>query len=258
MQTVSTSTNDTRPLEAIVIEDQSLRTLEAHLKSAETGALAEDTEALRYDPEAIVTYYGQRPLQVWGRLWTILFPFAVFVLGLWWDRQTGRIAQNQPRRAAKLREILTGLGPAYIKVGQALSTRPDLVPPGYLDELTKLQDQLPPFPNEVAFRFIEEELGDRPENIYAELTPEPIAAASLGQVYKGRLKTGEYVAVKVQRPGLAQLITLDLYIMRQLASWATRNLKRVRSDLVGIADEFGGRIFEEMDYEHEGDRKSVV
>ncbi|HEY9807458.1 MAG TPA: AarF/ABC1/UbiB kinase family protein, partial [Candidatus Obscuribacterales bacterium] len=104
----------------------------------------------------------------------------------------------------------------------------------------------------MAYQFIEEELGDRPEEIYAELTPQPIAAASLGQVYKGRLKTGELVAVKVQRPGLAQNITLDLYILRGIAAWAKQNIKQVRSDLVAILDEFGSRVFEEMDYIHEG------
>ncbi|HEY9661015.1 MAG TPA: AarF/ABC1/UbiB kinase family protein, partial [Allocoleopsis sp.] len=149
-------------------------------------------------------------------------------------------------------EILTCLGPAYIKVGQALSTRPDLVPPNYLDELTKLQDQLPPFPNEIAFQFIKEELGEHPEEIYAEISESPVAAASLGQVYKGKLRSGETVAIKVQRPGLAQQITLDLYILRQIATWAAQNVKRVRSDLVGIMDEFGARIFEEMDYTQEG------
>ena len=80
-----------------------------------------------------------------------------------------------------------------------------------------------------------------------------MAAASLGQVYKGKLKTGEPVAVKVQRPGLAQRITLDIYILRKLAQWATNNVTRIRSDLVAIMDEFGARIFEEMDYTHEGD-----
>jgi predicted unusual protein kinase regulating ubiquinone biosynthesis (AarF/ABC1/UbiB family) len=147
---------------------------------------------------------------------------------------------------------VTKLGPAYIKVGQALSTRPDLVPAIFLEELALLQDQLPPFPNEVAYRFIEEELGDRPEEIYAELTPQPVAAASLGQVYKGKLKTGETVAVKVQRPGLARIIALDIYILRRLAQWAQKNIKQVRSDLVAIMDEFGTRIFEEMDYTQEG------
>ncbi len=209
-------------------------------------------EVQRYDAEAIAAHYRRRPWQVWTRTLNIVLTFLGFALGIWFDQRIGRAKQNQPYRAAQLREILTRLGPAYIKIGQALSTRPDLVPPDYLEELTRLQDQLPPFPNEIAFQFIEEELGARPEQIYAELSPNPIAAASLGQVYKGKLKTGEEVAVKVQRPGLAERITLDLYILRTLAAWAMRNIKRIRSDLVGIMDEFGARIFEEMDYTQEG------
>ncbi|WP_008308556.1 ABC1 kinase family protein [Leptolyngbya sp. PCC 6406] len=210
-------------------------------------------DALDYDPAAINRYYRQRPWQVVGRLLTILWPFLTFYLGLWWDRRTRPSDRRQRRRAAQLRILLTNLGPAYIKIGQALSTRPDLVPPAYLEELTRLQDQLPPFPNAIAYRFIEQGLGAPPDQIYAELSSDPVAAASLGQVYKGRLKTGEEVAVKVQRPGLAQRITLDLYILRVLAQWVTRRIDRVRSDLVGIMDEFGARIFEEMDYTHEGE-----
>jgi predicted unusual protein kinase regulating ubiquinone biosynthesis (AarF/ABC1/UbiB family) len=152
----------------------------------------------------------------------------------------------------QLRELLTRLGPTFIKIGQALSTRPDLVPPLFLEELTTLQDQIPSFPNEVAYRFIEEELGYSPEEIYAELSGDPIAAASLGQVYAGRLKTGEKVAVKVQRPDLIRRITLDVYLMRRLAAWARKNVKRVRSDLVAITDELAGRIFEEINYCQEG------
>jgi predicted unusual protein kinase regulating ubiquinone biosynthesis (AarF/ABC1/UbiB family) len=156
------------------------------------------------------------------------------------------------RRAIQLRELLTRLGPAYIKIGQALSTRPDLLPSVFVEELTKLQDKLPAFPNEIAYQFIQEELGGTPDQIYAELSPEPIAAASLGQVYKGKLKTGEDVAVKIQRPDLRESITIDLYILRRLAGWAQKKIKKVRSDLVGILDELGDRIFEEMDYIHEG------
>ncbi len=210
------------------------------------------TEALRYDPAAIAAYYSNKQLQVFGRIIKVLRSTLTFGLSLWWDRQRGRINQNQSRRAIQLRELLTNLGPAYIKIGQALSTRPDLVPPLYLEELTRLQDQLPPFPNAVAYQFIEEELGDRPEQIYAELSPQPIAAASLGQVYKGKLKTGETVAVKVQRPDLRDRITVDLYVLRKLAAWVQKTFKRLRSDLVAILDEFGSRIFEEMDYIQEG------
>lgn len=210
------------------------------------------TEVLRYDPVAIMAKYRKAPLQVLGRFLNIALPSIGFALNLWLDRVWGRTERNQRQRAIQLRKILTKLGPAYIKVGQALSTRPDLVPTVFLEELTLLQDQLPPFPNELAYQFIEEELGGRPDQIYAELTPQPVAAASLGQVYKGKLKTGETVAVKVQRPGLARRIALDVYILRSLAIWIQKNFKQVRSDLVAIMDEFATRIFEEMDYTLEG------
>ncbi|EKQ67902.1 putative unusual protein kinase [Leptolyngbyaceae cyanobacterium JSC-12] len=211
-----------------------------------------EIEGLRYDPEIISAYYQRRPLQVWVRIVQIFFPLLTFGFSWWWRRNSAVSEQRQRRQAIRLRETLTRLGPAFIKVGQALSTRPDLVPPIYLEELARLQDQLPAFDNDLAYRFIQEELGAHPDDIYAELTEEPIAAASLGQVYKGRLKTGEQVAVKVQRPGLAQGIALDMYILRQLALFIMTNVKRVRSDLVGIMDEFATRIFEEMDYTQEG------
>ncbi|NEO45240.1 MAG: AarF/ABC1/UbiB kinase family protein [Moorea sp. SIO4A3] len=220
--------------------------------SSTTESSVLETETLRYDPSVIAAKYHKAYLQVLGRSFKIISSFISFALGLWWDRFRGRDVTENRARAIQLRKILTDLGPAYIKIGQALSTRPDLVPPIFLEELTLLQDQLPPFENEVAYQFIEEELGDRPENIFAELSEKPVAAASLGQVYKGKLKTGETVAVKVQRPGLAHKITLDLYIIRRLAQWVQSNVKRVRSDLVAIMDEFGARIFEEMDYQHEG------
>ncbi|PSR16968.1 hypothetical protein C8255_15085 [filamentous cyanobacterium CCP3] len=210
-------------------------------------------EEFGYDPVAIAAHYRRRPLQVWARFVGIFLPLISFFVKLWLDRRAGRSAQNEAMRAAQLREMLTDLGPAYIKIGQALSTRPDLVPPVFLEELTTLQDQIPPFPNEIAYRFIEEELGAPPSQIYAELSVNPIAAASLGQVYKGKLHSGEDVAIKVQRPGLAQRIALDLYIIRGLARFATNRINQVRSDLVAILDEFGERIFEEMDYTHEGE-----
>ncbi|MGB3651665.1 MAG: AarF/ABC1/UbiB kinase family protein, partial [Rivularia sp. (in: cyanobacteria)] len=209
---------------------------------------------LRYNALEIAAHYRRRPFEVWGRIFTVLAPAIGFALGVWWDRKLGKKVKTDRRRAVQLREMLTRLGPAYIKIGQALSTRPDLVPPVYLEEFTQLQDKLPPFPNELAYQFIEEELGARPEEIYTDLTPDPIAAASLGQVYRGKLKsTGEEVAVKVQRPDLRERITIDLYILRRLAAWGQKAIKQVRSDLVGILDELGERIFEEMDYVNEGE-----
>ncbi|MGK7951236.1 MAG: ABC1 kinase family protein [Xenococcaceae cyanobacterium] len=215
--------------------------------------MEEETDAdWRYDPEKINAYYRYRPLQVIGRLINIIIPFAFFLFSIWRDKVTNKSVINAEKRAARLREILTELGPAYIKVGQALSTRPDLVSPRYLEELTKLQDELPSFPNEIAFQFIKEELGLSPEEIYAELSPQPIAAASLGQVYKGKLKTGEEVAVKVQRPDLIRRMTLDIYIMRKVAGWVQNNIKTVRSDLVAITDELAARVYEEINYVQEG------
>ncbi|MBN3897129.1 MAG: AarF/ABC1/UbiB kinase family protein [Nostoc sp. NOS(2021)] len=206
-----------------------------------------------YDPVSIAAHYQNRKVQVVRRIFAVLGPTLSFAFGLWSDSKRGIVVKNDRRRATQLRVLLTQLGPAYIKIGQALSTRPDLVPPVYLEELTKLQDQLPPFPNEIAYQFIKEELGAPPEEVYAELSAQPIAAASLGQVYKGKLKTGEEVAVKIQRPDLREGITIDLYILRNLAAWVQKKVKRVRSDLVGILDELGDRIFEEMDYIHEGE-----
>ncbi|HEY9798630.1 MAG TPA: AarF/ABC1/UbiB kinase family protein [Leptolyngbyaceae cyanobacterium] len=239
------------PAEPIAVEYDLSPTLVPESALVERSPVIE-TEALRYDPVAIAAQYSKAPLQVLGRILKITLPFISLAFGMWWDSRLGRTGLNERRRAIQLREMLTNLGPAYIKVGQALSTRPDLVPPLFLEELALLQDQLPPFPNELAYQFIEEELGDHPQEIYAELTSQPVAAASLGQVYKGKLKTGETVAVKVQRPGLAQSVALDVYILRRLAQLVQKNIKRVRSDLVAIMDEFATRIFEEMDYSQEG------
>ncbi|NJM46272.1 MAG: AarF/ABC1/UbiB kinase family protein [Alkalinema sp. RU_4_3] len=213
----------------------------------------EPGEFLRYDPQAITDYYRARPLQIAARTKQLFVPLARYITRVWWDKRQSFTSDAVSRqRAVELRELLTQLGPASIKIGQALSTRPDIVPPLLLEELTKLQDQIPPFDNAIAYRFIEEELGARPEELFEELSEKPIAAASLGQVYKGKLKTGETVAVKVQRPGLTQTITQDLYILRGLAQWVMKRFPMVRSDLVGILDEFATRIFEEMDYNHEG------
>jgi len=229
-----------------------VRQISPSLLAAQKLRTTAEAETL-YDPVSIAAHYQNRPLQVIRRIFAVLGPSISFAFGLWSDSKRGIVVKNDRRRATQLRVLLTQLGPAYIKIGQALSTRPDLVPPVYLEELTKLQDQLPPFPNEIAYQFIKEELGAPPQEVYAELSAQPIAAASLGQVYKGKLKTGEEVAVKIQRPDLREGITIDLYILRNLASWVQKKVKRVRSDLVGILDELGDRIFEEMDYIHEGE-----
>lgn len=204
-----------------------------------------------YDANEIARYYRRRPLQVIWRTLSVIWYFSGFVLGLLWDRW--RHQEHTPERAVQLRQILTRLGPTYIKVGQALSTRPDLIRKDFLEELTQLQDRLPPFNHEQAMAIIERELDRDLSTAYREISAAPIAAASLGQVYWAKLHSGEEVAVKVQRPNLLPIITLDLYLMRWGASWLAPWLPlNLGHDLTLIVDEFGIKLFEEIDYLHEG------
>ncbi|MBI4780627.1 MAG: AarF/ABC1/UbiB kinase family protein [Oscillatoriophycideae cyanobacterium NC_groundwater_1537_Pr4_S-0.65um_50_18] len=207
----------------------------------------------RYDAKAIARYYRFRPwLTLWRSL-SVVWLFGAFILGLKQDEWFRQVEANKLRRAAQLRKILTRLGPTYIKVGQALSTRPDLVRKDFLDELVKLQDQLPPFSTDIAFGIIERELDRTIDETFSQISPQPIAAASLGQVYQARLHTGEEVAVKVQRPHLLPVLTLDLYLMRWAASWMSPWLPlNLGHDLLLVVDEFGTKLFEEIDYQNEG------
>ncbi len=213
----------------------------------------ESDSILKYDANAIARYYNNRPWLGLFRSFKIVSLFVVFVLQLLFDKWLKREEKNKLKRAERLRNILTKLGATFIKVGQALSTRPDLIRPDFLDELIKLQDQLPPFNNQTAFEIIEREL-DMPVNqAYREISPNPIAAASLGQVYRAVLHTGEDVAVKVQRPNLLPVITLDLYLMRLGSKWIAPFLPlNLGHDLGLIVDEFGIKLFEEIDYVNEG------
>jgi predicted unusual protein kinase regulating ubiquinone biosynthesis (AarF/ABC1/UbiB family) len=208
---------------------------------------------VRYSPEAIARQYRYKPWLLFWRALVIVSSFAWFALGLGWDQWTGQEGQTKYKRAEQLRHILTCLGPTFIKVGQALSTRPDLIRKDFLEELIKLQDRLPPFDNAIAFAIIERELGAPVEKVYQQISPEPVAAASLGQVYKAVLPTGEDVAVKVQRPNLRPTLCLDLYLMRWAAARFGRFLPlNLGHDLTLIVDEFGTKLFEEIDYQNEG------
>ena len=208
--------------------------------------------SLSYNAKAIASRYRWRPWQVIWRAIAVIWLFGNFVIHLLWDRWTNKEIINQPKRAIELRKILTTLGPTYIKVGQALSTRPDLIRKDFLDELIRLQDQLPAFDNRIAFDTIESELGRSIDEVYREFSPNPVAAASLGQVYKAVLHTGEEVAVKVQRPNLRPKLSLDLYLMRRIASWVEPWLPlNLGHDLALIVDEFGIKLFEEIDYFNE-------
>jgi predicted unusual protein kinase regulating ubiquinone biosynthesis (AarF/ABC1/UbiB family) len=213
----------------------------------------EEIEIRRYSAEAIARQYKFRPWSLVWRAVVVSWSLGTFLFNLQCDKWTDKEKDNRPRRANQLREILTRLGPTYIKVGQALSTRPDLIKKDFLDELIKLQDQLPPFDDVTAFKIIERELQMPVEEAYKTISPSPIAAASLGQVYKATLHTGEEVAVKVQRPNIRPLLSIDLYLMR----WGAKTFGRflplnLGHDLATIVDEFGTKLFEEIDYQNEG------
>ncbi|MCX5939978.1 MAG: AarF/ABC1/UbiB kinase family protein [Cyanobium sp. LacPavin_0818_WC50_MAG_67_9] len=218
--------------------------------SRDLSDFIEASGLLSYDPAAITRIYAGHPQRLIRRLWQTLVPIGLYLLGVGFDWLTGQLktTERARSRAKEAADLVASLGPAFIKAGQALSTRPDIVPPLLLEELAQLQDQLPGFDSALAMACIEEDLGAQVLDVYEQLDAEPISAASLGQVHKGVLKGGQAVAVKVQRPGLREQITLDLYIVRNIAAWLNQNVGLIRSDLVALIDELGKRVFEEMDY----------
>ena len=165
-----------------------------------------------------------------------------------------RSARNV-ERAKQLRDTFTRLGPAFVKVGQALSVRPDLVPAEYMRTLETLQDKIPSFPSSIALPLIEKELGRSINDVFEFITDEPIAAASLGQVYKARLREGGHlVAVKVQRPDITTGIAKDMLLLRRAkASVDESGLLPIAQPLVPIVDEFSAKLFGELDYVREAD-----
>ncbi len=158
------------------------------------------------------------------------------------------------RFAKEILNSITQLGPCFIKIGQALSTRPDLVRRDWLDELTNLQDNLPPYDHSSAVNIIKKELGSTPSDLFEDFPSKPIAAASLGQVYKARLHADYWVAVKVQRPNLRFILRRDLVILRFLSIAISPFLPlNLGFKIEEIVDEFGRSLFEEIDYELEAD-----
>lgn len=220
---------------------------------AEAKAMTRAANASVYTPQMLANKYGSRPLMVLQRAFEILFSLGSFGLKLWLDQMNDQLNDNKRVRAVQLRKIFTGLGPTFVKIGQGLSTRPDICPPEYLEELAELQDALPTFPDAEAFYCIEKELGLPLDSIYSSISPSPIAAASLGQVYKAQLKySGQNVAVKVQRPGIEDAIGLDFYLIRGLGFIINKYVDVVTSDVVALVDEFARRVYQELNYVQEG------
>jgi predicted unusual protein kinase regulating ubiquinone biosynthesis (AarF/ABC1/UbiB family) len=182
-----------------------------------------------------------------------VFMFRVFLNTRGWFNWR-KLSQSELRRreGETLREKLITLGPTFIKTGQTLATRADLLPVEYIQELAKLQDEVPPFPSEQARAIIEDELQARIEDIFRQFEDRPIAAASLGQVHRAVLRTGQTVAVKVQRPNISKSIDFDIAVLRRIARRLERYPNLIRGvDWQGTLDEFQSTVHEEMDYEQE-------
>ncbi|PRW44567.1 putative aarF domain-containing kinase chloroplastic [Chlorella sorokiniana] len=208
---------------------------------------------VKYDPERLAAALSSRPADLAARSVQVAAKLGGFITCVLADVASGSFEANTPQRAQQLRAVLSSLGPSFVKTGQALSARPDLLPKPYLDALSELQDRLPSFPSSIAFEVIQEELGRPVHEVFSEITPEPVAAASLGQVYKAKLRsTGETVAVKVQRPGIGEQIAVDMVLLRRLVAVVDNNIPQVSQPLVPLVDEFAARLFGELDYVQEG------
>jgi len=202
-----------------------------------------------------------RHLQRYRQILTVLFKYGFgdlvevlkieqyIEIGLKMISRKRRDRLEKLSRAERVRLAFEELGPTFVKLGQILSTRPDLVPVDFINELSKLQDMVPPFPFDEASEIIKVDLGAAPEELFTSIDKTPIASASIGQVHRAELKDGEDVAVKVQRPGIKKIIEVDLEIMFHLATLMEKHIEEM--DLyrpVKIVEEFARTIEREIDY----------
>jgi hypothetical protein len=213
----------------------------------------------KYDPVTARAYFDRRPLQVLTRAMEIGLASLQFGSKVLFDMMQNKTNDsttiinnnnnNDFERGRELTKLLTQLGPTFIKVGQSLSIRTDLLSPGYIRGLATLQDQVPPFDTNTAKRILEQQLRRPLSEIFMdEFADEPVAAASLGQVYKNRLRAnGETVAIKVQRPDILEKIALDMYLLREFAG-ILKILLNLNTDTVGTVDAWGTGFVDELDY----------
>ncbi|KAK8977954.1 hypothetical protein V6N11_059583 [Hibiscus sabdariffa] len=197
----------------------------------------------------------QRTLEIWG--FVLTFVFKAWLNNRKFSYRGGMTEKKRVIRrkalAKWLKESILRLGPTFIKIGQQFSTRVDILAQEYVDQLSELQDQVPPFPSETAVSIIEEELGAPVGVIFDRFDYEPIAAASLGQVHRAKLK-GQEAVIKVQRPGLKSLFDIDLKNLRVIAEYLQKidpKSDGAKRDWVAIYDECASVLYQEIDYTKE-------
>ena len=241
--------------------------------ASETEFLPSHTDALITIPEQAKSprilpsdsaYRWSRPRYSRSRRFADIWSFVLRLLGArWlygkrWSYDSGALtpekqARRRRRQAIWIRETLLDLGPTFIKVGQLFSTRADLFPTEYVEELSKLQDRVPAFSFEQVQSIVETDLGRPVSELFHSFDPIPLAAASLGQVHRAQLRSGEEVVVKIQRPGLRKLFEIDLSILKGIAQYFQRHPDWGRGrDWLGIYEECCRILWEEIDYLNEG------
>ncbi|WP_223805477.1 ABC1 kinase family protein [Pseudanabaena sp. UWO310] len=196
-----------------------------------------------------------RTIDIWRTVLT--FSWMIWLDNKKWSYVGGKteakVKKRTRKRAIWLRESMLQLGPTFIKVGQLLSTRADILPAESVEELSKLQDKVPAFTVAKAKQIIESDLAKPIDHMFGYFDPIPLAAASLGQVHKAQLHTGEEIVVKVQRPGLLKLFAIDLGILKRIAQYFQNHPKYGRGrDWVGIYEECSKILYQEADYLNEG------
>lgn len=211
--------------------------------------------AVKYDPVLLYRKFFTQPVRWVARNIQIFVPLALFTCSVIYDILLNQEESMRKQRSEELLVIISAQSPAIIKAGQAMSSRSDLLPKEYLNSLQKLQDRCPPFPTDSALKLFEEELGKRLEDVIVLEQYEPIAAASIGQVYKGTLRSnGAKVAIKIQRPNCEESIAIDLFVLRWYAALIQNVFQSVFKrdiNLVSVIDDFGELIYREIDYRAE-------
>ena len=211
------------------------------------------TSYSKYSPKGDMIWLILRPWILLPRVLYILLTLIFLLVRILFQGNSNS-KSVQKNLSKYLFDVITDLGPCFIKLGQALSTRPDLVRQDWLTELTNLQDNLPPFDHKIALKIIEDELGLPADELFDNFPDEPIASASLGIVYKANTKNNNLCAVKVQRPNLYFLIRRDIVILKILATTFGSFLPlNIGVGIGEIIDEFGKALFNEIDYEQEGE-----
>ncbi|MTJ51941.1 AarF/ABC1/UbiB kinase family protein [Anabaena sp. UHCC 0253] len=197
----------------------------------------------------------RRFVDIWSFVLTLMFKIWRYNKAWSYPGGVTEVKQSARRKAQAIwvRNTFLDLGPTFIKVGQLFSTRADIFPSEYVEELSKLQDRVPAFSYEQVEGIIEQELGKTISQLFHSFEPIPLAAASLGQVHKAVLHSGESVVVKVQRPGLKKLFEIDLDILKGIARYFQNHPKWGRGrDWMGIYEECCRILWEEIDYLNEG------